>query len=53
MQRKQAVLLNLSIIGHFRYLFEVVGPELACTPLLAQGEATEPFSNERGVRAEI
>ncbi len=28
LQRNHAILRNYPIIGHFRYLFELVGPEL-------------------------
>ena len=44
-QRKHAVLRNFPIIGHFRYLFEAVGPELRQYIVTSNNEE-RPFSRD-------
>jgi len=45
-QRKHAVLRNFPIIGHFRYLFEAVGPELRQYIVTSNAEE-RPFSRDQ------
>ena len=45
-QRKHAVLRNFPIIGHFRYLFEAVGPELRQYIVTSNNEE-RPFSRDQ------
>lgn len=45
-QRKHAVLRNFPIIGHFRYLFESVGPELRQYIVTSNNEE-RPFSRDQ------
>ena len=45
-QRKHAVLRNYPIIGHFRYLFEAVGPELRQYIVTSNNEE-RPFSRDQ------
>ena len=44
-QRKHAVLRNFPVIGHFRYLFEAVGPELRQYIVTSNNEE-RPFSRD-------
>jgi hypothetical protein len=46
-QRKHAILRNFPIIGHFRYLFEAVGPELR-QYIVTSNTEERPFSREPG-----
>src|SRR5215510_9092814 len=46
LQRKHAVLRNFPIIGHFRYLFEAVGPELRQYIVTSNNEE-RPFSRDQ------
>ena len=46
MQRHHAVLRNFPIIGHFRYLFEAVGPELRQYIVTGNNEE-RPFSRDQ------
>ncbi len=45
-QRKHAILRNFPIIGHFRYLFEAVGPELRQYIVTSNNEE-RPFSRDQ------
>src|SRR3979490_1018481 len=45
-QRKHAILRNFPIIGHFRYLFEAIGPELRQYIVTSNGEE-RPFSRDQ------
>jgi glutamate synthase (ferredoxin) len=45
-QRKHAILRNFPIIGHFRYLFEAVGPELR-QYIVTSNTEERPFSREQ------
>src|SRR5205814_4537940 len=45
-QHKHAILRNFPIIGHFRYLFEAVGPELRQYIVTSNGEE-RPFSRDQ------
>jgi glutamate synthase domain-containing protein 2 len=45
-QRKHAVLRNFPIIGHFRYIFEAVGPELRQYIVTSNNEE-RPFSRDQ------
>lgn len=45
-QRKHAILRNFPIIGHFRYLFESVGPELRQYIVTSNNEE-RPFSRDQ------
>jgi len=46
LQRKHAILRNFPIIGHFRYLFEAVGPELR-QYIVTSNTEERPFSREQ------
>jgi glutamate synthase domain-containing protein 2 len=45
-QRKHAILRNFPILGHFRYLFEAVGPELR-QYIVTSNTEERPFSREQ------
>ena len=45
-QRKHAILRNFPIIGHFRYFFEAVGPELR-QYIVTSNTEERPFSREQ------
>src|SRR5437868_14546489 len=45
-QRRHAILRNFPIIGHFRYLFESVGPELRQYIVTGNNEE-RPFSRDQ------
>src|SRR5690349_6623856 len=45
-QRRHAILRNFPIIGHFRYLFEAVGPELR-QYIVTSNTEERPFSREQ------
>jgi glutamate synthase (ferredoxin) len=45
-QRKHAVLRNFPIIGHFRYLFEAIGPELR-QYIVTSNQEERPFSRDQ------
>ena len=45
-QRKHAILRNFPIIGHFRYIFEAVGPELR-QYIVTSNTEEGPFSREQ------
>ena len=45
-QRKHAILRNFPILGHFRYLFEAVGPELRQYIVTSNNEE-RPFSRDQ------
>lgn len=45
-QRKHAILRNFPIIGHFRYLLEMVGPELR-QYIVTDNDAERPFSRDQ------
>src|SRR5262250_2470001 len=45
-QRRHAVLRNFPIIGHFRYLFEAVGPELR-QYIVTSNTEERPFSRDQ------
>ncbi len=45
-QRKHAVLRNFPIIGHFRYIFEAVGPELR-QYIVTNNNEERPFSRDQ------
>lgn len=45
-QKKKAVLRNFPIIGHFRYLFEAVGPELR-QYIVTSNDEERPFSRDQ------
>ena len=45
-QRKHAILRNFPILGHFRYLFEAVGPELR-QYIVTSNNAERPFSRDQ------
>jgi glutamate synthase domain-containing protein 2 len=45
-QRKHAILRNFPIIGHFRYLFEAVGPELR-QYIVTSNTEERPFSRDQ------
>jgi glutamate synthase domain-containing protein 2 len=45
-QRKHAILRNFPIIGHFRYIFEAVGPELR-QYIVTSNTEERPFSREQ------
>src|SRR5262247_3432995 len=46
MQRKHAILRNFPVLGHFRYLFESVGPELRQYIVTSNNEE-RPFSRDQ------
>src|SRR5262249_23335719 len=46
LQRKHAILRNFPIVGHFRYLFEAIGPELRQYIVTSNGEE-RPFSRDQ------
>ncbi len=46
LQTKKAVLRNFPIIGHFRYLFEAVGPELR-QYIVTSNDEERPFSRDQ------
>ncbi len=45
-QRKHAILRNYPIIGHFRYLFETIGPELR-QYIVTNNNEERPFSRDQ------
>src|SRR5215471_7625141 len=45
-QRKHAIVRNFPIIGHFRYLFEAVGPELR-QYIVTSNTEERPFTREQ------
>ena len=45
-QRRHAILRNFPIIGHFRYFFEAVGPELR-QYIVTSNTEERPFSREQ------
>jgi glutamate synthase (ferredoxin) len=45
-QRKRAILRNFPVIGHFRYLFETIGPELR-QYIVASNDEERPFSRDQ------
>src|SRR5215470_8265055 len=45
-QRKHAILRNFPILGHFRYLFEAVGPELR-QYIVTSNTEERPFSRDQ------
>jgi glutamate synthase (ferredoxin) len=45
-QRRHAILRNFPVIGHFRYLFEAVGPELR-QYIVTSNTEERPFSREQ------
>jgi glutamate synthase (ferredoxin) len=45
-QRKHAILRNFPIIGHFRYLFEAIGPELR-QYIVTSNQEERPFSRDQ------
>jgi glutamate synthase domain-containing protein 2 len=45
-QKKRAILRNFPIIGHFRYLFEAVGPELR-QYIVTGNDEERPFSRDQ------
>lgn len=45
LQRQHAILRNFPIVGHFRYLFEMVGPELRQYIVTSNNEE-KPFSRD-------
>jgi glutamate synthase domain-containing protein 2 len=45
-QRKHAILRNFPILGHFRYLFEAVGPELRQYIVTSNSEE-RPFDRDQ------
>src|SRR5215467_8407000 len=45
-QRKHAVLRNFPVIGHFRYLFEAIGPELR-QYIVTSNQEERPFSRDQ------
>ncbi len=45
-QKKKAILRNFPIIGHFRYLFEAVGPELR-QYIVTSNDEERPFSRDQ------
>ena len=46
LQRKHAILRNFPVIGHFRYLFEAVGPELR-QYIVTNNNEERPFSRDQ------
>src|SRR5436190_10383968 len=46
LQRKHAILRNFPIIGHFRYLFEAIGPELR-QYIVTSNDEERPFSRDQ------
>ncbi len=46
LQRQHAILRNFPIIGHFRYLFEMVGPELR-QYIVTNNDEERPFSRDQ------
>jgi glutamate synthase domain-containing protein 2 len=46
LQRKHAILRNFPIIGHFRYIFEAVGPELR-QYIVTGNDEERPFSRDQ------
>jgi glutamate synthase domain-containing protein 2 len=48
MQRKHAIVRNFPIIGHFRYLFEAVGPELR-QYIVTSNTEERPFTREQRI----
>jgi len=45
-QKKRAILRNFPIIGHFRYIFEAVGPELR-QYIVTSNDEERPFSRDQ------
>ncbi|MBT8496517.1 MAG: FMN-binding glutamate synthase family protein [Deltaproteobacteria bacterium] len=45
-QRKHAILRNFPIIGHFRYIFEAIGPELR-QYIVTNNDEERPFSRDQ------
>ena len=45
-QKKHAILRNFPIIGHFRYMFEAVGPELR-QYIVTSNDEERPFSRDQ------
>lgn len=45
-QRKHAILRNFPIVGHFRYLFESIGPELR-QYIVTDNDEERPFSRDQ------
>src|SRR5207247_2899345 len=45
-QRKHAILRNFPIIGHLRYLFEAIGPELR-QYIVTSNDEERPFSRDQ------
>ena len=45
-QRTRAILRNFPIIGHFRYLFEAIGPELR-QYIVTNNDEERPFSRDQ------
>ena len=45
-QRKHAILRNYPILGHFRYLFEAIGPELR-QYIVTNNNEERPFSRDQ------
>lgn len=45
-QKKKAILRNFPIIGHFRYIFEAVGPELR-QYIVTDNNEERPFSRDQ------
>ncbi len=46
LQRKHAILRNFPVLGHFRYLFEAVGPELR-QYIVTNNNEERPFSRDQ------
>ena len=45
-QKRRAILRNFPVIGHFRYLFELVGPELR-QYIVTGNDEERPFSRDQ------
>ena len=45
-QKKHAILRNFPVLGHFRYLFELIGPELRQYIVAANNEE-RPFNRDQ------
>ncbi|MGK0186926.1 MAG: glutamate synthase domain-containing protein 2 [Verrucomicrobiales bacterium] len=46
LQRKHAILRNFPVVGHFRYLLEMVGPELR-QYIVTDNDEERPFSRDQ------
>lgn len=46
LQKKHAILRNFPLLGHFRYLFELIGPELR-QYIVASNNEERPFSRDQ------